>query len=311
MMTILLLLFHALAVQAARPNDLSNLGNHPDIKAHLRGLGEHFSLRLSEDNLPYQDRDSISEPVCPHKIFSCSTVYFYQRYKMIRVDNITFSAISNIEASLITPYDPHDERYKFPAKISTTVSRAVTSSTTKGWKVSLKLGGGLSGDPTQSFASGGADLSGEYSEQYTSTTTTTRSVGVEAPCEAGKLCTIQTLTYLAHLEGRCRVEPIINCGGEEDACHKFETKTVNLHPDLQKGPPLKISKWRDGPCRQWTDYSRRHCRRNRYLEVKCKVSTPVLNRIEEPYTSTVITKKDLPSFDSTGERRWEQVQFAT
>ncbi|RDA83802.1 hypothetical protein CP532_4610 [Ophiocordyceps camponoti-leonardi (nom. inval.)] len=311
MMLWLLLLFHVLVVQAASPAELSNLANHPSIKAYLKKLGKHFSLRLSEDKLPYSDREGISEPVCPWKFSSCSTVYFYKRFKLIRVDKVDFSAVSNIEASLTTAYDPNDKRYIYPAKVTITESTAVTESTTKGWKVSLKLDGAVSGDPTGSFASGGAAVTSEYGEEYTSTTTTTRSVSIEAPCEAGKYCTIQTLTYQAHLRGKCRIEPIINCGGEEDACLKFEKTTDNSYHGY--GVPQKVWKWQDGPCRQWRAYSRKNCRQGHYSVVDCTVSTPVLNRIGKPYSFTVITKKDLPPLNSTNDddddKRWAQIIF--
>ncbi|KJZ71491.1 hypothetical protein HIM_09130 [Hirsutella minnesotensis 3608] len=282
-LTLVLLAARAYSAEEPYPAEL-----HPAVQARLQEFSKGLQLRIASDKQPYQDTDSVAEVRCGAKIFSCYNVYFYNRNRLLEADNITFSARSYLDADLDTPYGKEDDR--FPAKVSATKSTAVTDATTKGWKVSLKLSAG--GAPGK-----GGEIGGEYGEQYTTSTTTTTQITHEAPCPAGNRCTIQTLTYHAMVKGKCRVEPIINCGGDQDACLGFRktwTKPqVVGRLGTMVGERKQVYEWEEGPCNQWIDYSRRHCSQGHYKTEPCEVYAPILDASGKPRTSVVVTREKL------------------
>ncbi|EQL01053.1 hypothetical protein OCS_03233 [Ophiocordyceps sinensis CO18] len=129
-----------LAGPASCLKDYYQAEDHPAVKARLEEFSKGLTLRIASDNQPYQDTDGTEEPVCPNKIFSCRYVYLYTRNRMLKATNVSFSAKSFLDADLDTPYSKADD--KFPARVITTKSTAVTDSTTKGWKVAFKLTAG-------------------------------------------------------------------------------------------------------------------------------------------------------------------------
>lgn len=278
--------------------------DHPAVKARLEEFSKGLTLRIASDNQPYQDTDGTEEPVCPNKIFSCRYVYLYTRNRMLKATNVSFRAKSFLDADLDTPYSKADD--KFPARVITTKSTAVTDSTTKGWKVAFKL---TAGGPPQN----GGEIGGEYGEQYTAGTTTVRQVTHEVPCPAGNRCTIQTLTYHARVIGTCRVEPIIDCGGAADACLGFRKTWDHGRSDYagyagrigfvgSAPPPRRVYEWEKGPCSQFVHFSQRHCSRGRYKTEPCEVYAPILDPSGKPRTSVVLTRQKISWGDSADNK---------
>lgn len=264
-----------LAAPARAAGDYFQAENHPAVAARVAEFSRDLELRLSSGGGPYQDADGEREVRCGAKILSCYWVYFFARQRLQAIANVSYSARSFLDADYDTLYDDAAER--MPAKVTATTSTAVTDATTEGWKVSFKL-------------SAGAELAGEYNQQRTRTQTHVHQVTHEAPCPAGHRCTIQTLTYHVGVTGTCRVEPIIDCGGEADACLGFRT----VVPAYPAADAAAVFEWEQGPCSQWIAYSRKHCSRGAYRTVPCTVYGPLLDASGQPRTSVVASRDRLP-----------------
>ncbi|KAJ4152870.1 hypothetical protein LMH87_009390 [Akanthomyces muscarius] len=250
------------------------------VKSRVADLQKSLSLTVNKENPPYQFTDIANEPVCPTKITSCKTVYFRDMNWLDALGKVSISAQANVDADIETR---HDGGAAQPDKVTTKTSTMLTSTTTKGWKVGLKLTppgpvGGLIG----------GDVSGEYSEQYADAKATTVERSVEKPCPPGHRCTIQTITYQATMPGNCLSYPIIDCGGGIDPCGTF-----GQTPVASKYPTTDVMGAFFGPCQQFTDFANRECNRDLKATKPCEITLPILDASGKPYSHMITTQEKL------------------
>ncbi|OAR03138.1 hypothetical protein LLEC1_05845 [Akanthomyces lecanii] len=252
------------------------------VKSRVADLEKSLSLTINKENPPYQLTDIANEPVCAIKIASCRTVYFRDMNWLDALGKVSISAQASVDADIETR---HDGGTSLPDKVITKTSTMLTSTTTKGWKVGLKLA-----PPGPVGGVVGGDVSGEYSEQYAEAKATTIERSVEKACPPNHRCTIQTLTYTATMPGSCLSYPLMDCGGAIDPCGTFgKTPVAGRYPttDMMKGL--------FDPCSQFTDYANRECNRNLNETKPCEISLPILNASGQPYSHMVLTQEPLDS----------------
>lgn len=250
------------------------------VKGRVRDLQNSLSLTINEKNPPYQIIGLTSEPVCAIKITSCKDVYFRRIQWLAALGKINITAQANVDADIETR---HDGGALQPDKVTTKTSTMLTSTTTKGWKVGLKLSAGSAVSKTL-----GGDVSGEYSEQYAEATATTVERSVEKPCPPGNRCTIQTITYSATMPGDCLSYPMIDCGGGIDACGTFgQTPVASKYPTTDMMDALFV------PCQQFMDFADRECSRDLKATEKCDITLPILDASGKPYAHMITTQEKL------------------
>ncbi|KAI1935874.1 hypothetical protein LOZ57_006863 [Ophidiomyces ophidiicola] len=105
---------------------------------------------------------------------------------------------------------PYRNTAKTPSTLSFSKTRAVAAGVTKGWNIGGKIGGSGMG--------ASLEVSAGYSNTKTKTTTDTKSVSYTMTCPPAHECTLRTLTFTAHLKGKCRREAKRYCLGQRDAC---------------------------------------------------------------------------------------------
>ncbi|KAK8147337.1 hypothetical protein G3M48_001789 [Beauveria asiatica] len=250
------------------------------VKSRVADLQRSLSLTVNNANPPWTTADLDNEPVCAGKITSCTTVYFRNMKWLEGVGDVTITAHANVDADLETR---HEGGTPQPDKVTTKTSTMLTGTTTKGWKVGLKL------SPAKPIASLiGGDISGEYSEQYAEAKATTTERSVEKFCPPNHRCTIQTITYQATLPGNCLSYPMIDCGGGIDPCGTF-SKT----PIASKYPTSDVMDSFFQPCQQFLDFANKECNRDFKKTEKCEITVPILNASGQPYSHMITTQESL------------------
>ncbi|OAA55084.1 hypothetical protein ISF_08005 [Cordyceps fumosorosea ARSEF 2679] len=249
------------------------------VQSRVDDLQRALDIHVNKENPPYQFADITNEPVCPSMITSCKTVYFRNVSWLESIGNATIRATANVDADLETR---HDGGTHMADKVTTKTSTMLTSTTTKGWKVGLKL------SPATSILGLNGDVSGEYNEQYAEAKATTVERSVEKSCPPNMRCTIQTITYEAKMPGNCFVYPIIDCGGGYDACGTFSTT-----PIAEKYPVTDILDTFFGPCAQFSDFGNKECQRDLTKTTPCEITVPILDNAGKPYSHMITTQEKL------------------
>ncbi|KYK60850.1 hypothetical protein DCS_01988 [Drechmeria coniospora] len=281
--------------------EMSNLGADP--------------LHLSETSLPFQDELIITESTCWHRrsLFTCTETTFFNRTQLVHISGTTFHAIRHQDQGFSAHYEPSNV-HKVPSKIVSKQSTAVMKSTTRGWKIGLKMSHNAKVGQSISLTGEGTY---ELHEQSTQQKTVTTEVSVEHACPDGYRCTIETLSFYASVRGTCRVQPTTHCAdktrGEQDACLGFnKINKINLacydsNPAADElthgarsnepifgadGKPLQVPEWDDcSDCDQFHSFARRHCHgRDRHPEEQCEISVPVVKANGMPYTHIIFTR---------------------
>ncbi|KYK60849.1 hypothetical protein DCS_01987 [Drechmeria coniospora] len=293
------------------------------------GLGLD-AIFLSEENIPSQDVEITSEPTCWRhwSIFSCTYTSFLNRTQLTNLTSATYGAIRHEDQAFSVYEQPNNSSGpRMPARIVSKQSTAVMRSVTKGWKVGLKL------SQNHKIMGPSAVLTGEgtyeYSKQSTQQRTVTREVSVEHTCPEGFHCTIETLTFYAMISGTCRVHPTMKCmskgGDERDAClgfRKVSKLSMDCDGDLaamemqwgtretgeavwdENGNLIQVFEWDDcNECEQTLDFSRTHCGgRDRYVELPCTITMPVLKDNAMPHTHIIFTRTPIERLDKSRDK---------
>ncbi|PHH76325.1 hypothetical protein CDD83_4267 [Cordyceps sp. RAO-2017] len=194
-------------------------------------------------NPPYYEDGAQTEPTCTRHLGRCARTSFWTRHVMAaRPANVTIKTKTHVDAELINTGTRE-------AKIKSTRSLALAHGTSKGWTIGARA----SLTDVAAIPSKG-EVSASFSDETTSATTETQEVEYDAVCPAGSLCRIQTITFSATLEGRCRPEPFLACRGDVgNVC--------------DKGPQIGRE------CRQYRAYFDKHgCRDRSVVETEpCSV----------------------------------------
>ncbi|KAI1956541.1 hypothetical protein LOZ58_006260 [Ophidiomyces ophidiicola] len=142
---------------------------------------------------------------CWGMVFQCLfTAHHWVNNELIQV---TSSRMTHQATDSTAPYR---NTAKTPSTLSFTRTVAVAAGVTKGWNIGGKIGGSGKG--------ASLDVSAGYSSTITKTTTNTKSVSYTMTCPPAHECTLRTLTFTAHLKGKCRRVPKRHCLGQRDAC---------------------------------------------------------------------------------------------
>ncbi|KHN97075.1 uncharacterized protein MAM_05184 [Metarhizium album ARSEF 1941] len=245
---------------------------NPTIQAYLDGI-DTTNFTTDADEPPSFATAGSAEPTCFVYFRRCNPVYFYQNWFLDRASNITLGAKFFADAELIVQDDkPVDGMLP---SVQTITSTAVTDATTKGWKVGGRLGGEVGAEG----AKGVLEFTGEYGEQWSKSTTETTQLAVTAPCPGNTRCTIETVTFYATFRGRCRARPVINCGGEMDAC--------------------RADAW---GCSQFESYRAKSCGGD-LEDLPCSFTTPIIGTNGKPVAKNIIRRTPLAGRPDTLRRR--------
>lgn len=226
------------------------------------------NFQVVSDNPPKYKSDEISEPTCFAYVGSCNPTYFHLQHSFIN---------GTARASYITQVEHGIHNIgNTDVKLTVTQSTAVALGTTKGWNIGAKYT--ISGDIVGT--KNGLEISGGYSESKSETVTTTRTIASEVVCRPGYACEIQTWTFHVQVEGYCKTRPIINCGGEYDACEK----ATNI-------------------CSQYFDYFNKFCSKKKLAATThCKSQTVINDASGKPLTKLVLVSNKIV-MDGTPAKR--------
>ncbi|OAA35029.1 hypothetical protein BBO_08974 [Beauveria brongniartii RCEF 3172] len=270
------------------------------IQSRVADLQASLALTVNKANPPYQTVDIANEPACFNMVTSCSTVYFRNMNWLDTLGEVKIRAHAHLDADVETR---HSGGAPMADKVTTKTSTMDTTSTTKGWKVGLKLSG------THKASGLGGDVSGEYNEQYTTSQQTTIERSVEKSCPPEHRCTIQTITYEAVMPGNCFTHPVIDCGGGYDPCNSLsKTPVASRYPTT----PLKDLTYK--PCDQFLDFGEKRCNPQALEKTApCEISVPILDSAGKPYSHMITTEEKLTGGVGDAEKasRVKRHQVAT
>ncbi|KYK57375.1 hypothetical protein DCS_04384 [Drechmeria coniospora] len=243
------------------------------IDTRLRQLEKALQLRVGGDDAAYRDGNSRSESSCFRRWWTCHDTRFFDRHRLANQTSHRLSTVSQIDADIDIPNYNGSDAQKFPDKVTAKTSTAVANKTSEGWSIAVTVSGGIG--EVKSLA---GDVGFDHTWSRASARTVTKEVMTEAPCLPGFRCFILTYTYHVTIDGFCRPEPWLDCGGEMNACK------LNRNSDGSKSALAEME------CDQYTDYAFWNCDRR---AKPCQVYTPLLHADGSPVTSQAVMRQEL------------------
>ncbi|PHH87633.1 hypothetical protein CDD83_8613 [Cordyceps sp. RAO-2017] len=227
---------------------------------------EEAGDKVDLEHPPYTVGTVHGEPTCIQNFFSCSKTVFFNRRTMVGGPyEVHVQPIFNEDATLVNDGDKE-------ARIRSSESKARLESTTKGWQISATLSYATNG-----FTTG---ISGQYKDEWTKSTTDTKTVDYMARCPPHKTCRIQTVTFKAKLIGFCSDIPYLLCTGSPDFGPEHEMNVCTVDEGWVQS------------CSQYTEYVKKTeqlCKDRNDPQILCEVETILKEDGGKPFRAVVFT----------------------
>ncbi|KJZ75330.1 hypothetical protein HIM_05256 [Hirsutella minnesotensis 3608] len=217
---------------------------------------------------PFFNSPTTDEPTCFQHWNDCARTQFWSHHLLVEAHNATGSVFSSLEKE-VDNNSPQD------VKIEVTETHAVIDGTTTGWKIGGKATAGFG---KSGVASGGIEVSTEYSSLHNQQDTWTESIKYSYSCPPWSVCRIETLTFNVNIMGTCEETGYLQC--------------APLIPSLWHSDytwsacdiPSALS------CNQYTAFGNKYCPKPKR---PCSVSTPIFNEDgKEPFAITAFIAYD-------------------
>ncbi|PHH90108.1 hypothetical protein CDD83_4482 [Cordyceps sp. RAO-2017] len=289
-------LFAILIATSVSGTALSGQILHPeedeDAKAFVDKLQRNFVFNW--DNAPWK-REFLWDSSSSCGVWwstwwtACGTASFYQEYKLVEqylpsreARNLVKSAPQYHVHSVPVEHAASDISNKGQRDLEVTTEESLVKidSTSEGWNVGAQVFGGISA-PYAGGPNGGISVSGGYSKDWTSGEYRTKGTKVTRHCPPGFHCTVQTWTYHVKFMGHCRVEPVIDCGGDRRICEDRWSDIRNSCPAWRPFRNERCNLWGNGAARFYYE--------------PCEVQTPIITQVGEPMSRRVYIETELPS----------------
>ena len=236
------------------------------------------------------------EKPCLSKSFTCSEVSFGNRPRLSKVTGSSLSPVFywNKHIATIGMGSTH---------YTLSNATALTDSTTRGWKVALKL---FKGNAERTLS---AEFQAEYSEQYTKAKATTLQESQSIKCPADSSCDLYTMTVMVTTTGVCDNQKRVQCGSQDvDICQDFQFRCEG--PDIFRRDASHAAKrcprghnkkfdWQTWSCSQYRDFAWKHCKRGKYKKAPCSITLPLLKADGSPANSVIGVFKSIKKTESS------------
>lgn len=287
-MKIAALVLLSVAARGLCDGEIEMLEKHPVILEVLHDYQQKLELQINSQDPPYRETEYYrKESSCFSKWFTCQTTAFGTRYRLSKMSNSSVSPVFHRNTPLVMLGDGsiQDKESK---------STAVTESTTKGWKISLKL---YKSNVARTM---GAEVQAQYGEHYTKATTVTSQQAYTLRCPACHSCAMYTMTVMATIGGTCDAQQRVLCSwADQDICQDFEFKcqkpemyrhrlsVVKRDGDCPERGSTKIYQWQTWGCGQYRDFARQNCGSGSYEQASCSIRAPVIKANGEPASAVI------------------------